>query len=68
MSSAKKLKKQLMEDIITYDIISYTDEEGKVVELVEVTLVDKVIDVHMDIREVNVGLIANKILEENLYP
>lgn len=68
MSSTKKLKKQLMEDIITYDVISYKDEEGKLVELVEVTLVDKVIDVHMDIREVNVGLIANKILEENLYP
>ncbi|ATD54818.1 hypothetical protein [Clostridium chauvoei] len=60
-------KKQLKEDIITYDIITYTDENGEKVEYVEVTLVDRVIDVYMDIREVNIGLIANKIIEDNLY-
>lgn len=60
-------KKQLKEDIITYDIITYVDEEGKKVEYVEVTLVDRIIDVYMDIREVNIGLIANKIIEDNLY-
>lgn len=60
-------KKQLKEDILTYDIIKYEDEDGKVVEYVEVTLVDRIIDVHMDTREVNIGLIANKIIEDNLY-
>lgn len=60
-------KKQLKEDILTYDIIKYEDEDGKVIEYVEVTLVDRIIDVHMDTREVNIGLIANKIIEDNLY-
>ena len=60
-------KKQLKDDIITYDIITYTDEDGKFIEYVEVTLVDRIIDVYMDTREVNIGLIANKIIEENLY-
>ena len=60
-------KKALKEDILTYDIIKYTDEDGKDIEYVEVTLTDRIIDVHMDIREVNIGLIANKIIEDNLY-
>lgn len=60
-------KKQLKDEIITYDIITYKDEEGKQVEYVEVTLTDRIIDVYMDIREVNIGLIANKIIEDNLY-
>ncbi|MGL5381708.1 hypothetical protein [Clostridium sp.] len=60
-------KKKLKEEIITYDIISYVDENGEKVEYVEVTLVDRIIDVYMDIREVNIGLLANKIIEDNLY-
>lgn len=60
-------KKKLKEDIITYDIISYVDENGEKVEYVEVTLADRIIDVYMDIREVNIGLLANKIIEDNLY-
>ena len=60
-------KKQLKDEIITYDIIPYKDEDGKQVEYVEVTLTDRIIDVYMDIREVNIGLIANKIIEDNLY-
>lgn len=60
-------KKQLKDDIITYDIIKYTDEEGKLIEYVEVTLVDRIIDVYMDTREVNIGILANKIIEDNLY-
>ncbi|GAA0822541.1 MULTISPECIES: hypothetical protein [Clostridium] len=60
-------KKQLKDEIITYDIITYKDEDGKQVEYVEVTLTDRIIDVYMDIREVNIGLIANKIIEDNLY-
>ena len=60
-------KKQLKDDIITYDIITYTDEDGKFIEYVEVTLVDRIIDVYMDTREVNIGLIANKIIKDNLY-
>lgn len=60
-------KKQLKDDIITYDIIKYKDEDGKMIEYVEVTLVDRIIDVYMDTREVNIGLIANKIIEDNLY-
>lgn len=60
-------KKQLKEEILYWDIISYTDEKGDVKDYVEVTLSDRVIDVYMDIREVNIGLIANKIIEENLY-
>lgn len=60
-------KKQLKDEIITYDIITYKDEDGKQIEYVEVTLTDRIIDVYMDIREVNIGLIANKIIEDNLY-
>jgi len=60
-------KKQLKEDIITYDVIKYVDEEGKTIEYVEVTLDDRIIDVYMDTREVNIGLIINKIIEDNLY-
>ena len=60
-------KKQLKDEIITYDIITYKDEDGKQVEYVEVILTDRIIDVYIDIREVNIGLIANKIIEDNLY-
>lgn len=60
-------KNALKDEIITYDIITYTDENGEVVNYVEVTLVDRIIDVYMDIKEVNIGLIANKIIEDNLY-
>lgn len=60
-------KKQLKEDIITYDIIDYVDEDGKTIEYVEVTLVDRIIDVYMDTREVNIGILVNKIIEDNLY-
>lgn len=60
-------KKQLKEDIITYDVINYVDEEGKKIDYVEVTLDDRIIDVYMDTREVNIGLIVNKIIEDNLY-
>ena len=60
-------KKQLKDEIMTYDIITYKDEDGKQVEYVEVILTDRIIDVYMDIREVNIGLIANKIIEDNLY-
>ncbi|MHC1747139.1 MAG: hypothetical protein AB9856_01960 [Cellulosilyticaceae bacterium] len=59
--------KQLKEDILTYDIILKVDDEGNEQEFVEVTLVDRVIDVYMDTKEVNIGLIAKKILEDNLY-
>ncbi len=60
-------KKQLKDDIITYDIIKYKDEDGKMIEYVEVTLVDRIIDVYMDTKEVNIGILANKIIEDNLY-
>ena len=50
-----------------YDIIKYKDEDGKLIENVEVTLVDRIIDVYMDTREVNIGILANKIIEDNLY-
>ncbi len=60
-------KKQLKDDIITYDIIKYKDEDGKIIEYVEVTLVDRIIDVYMDTKEVNIGILANKIIEDNLY-
>ncbi|MGG7143327.1 hypothetical protein ACQPVP_07665 [Clostridium nigeriense] len=60
-------KKALKDEIITYDIITYKDEDGKQVEYVEVTLVDRIIDVYMDTREVNIGIIANRIIEDNLY-
>lgn len=58
--------KQLKEEILTYDIISF-DEEGHSIECVEVVLTDRIIDVYMDTKEVNVGLIAKKILEDGLY-
>ncbi len=60
-------KKQLKDDIITYDIIKYKDEDGKIIEYVEVTLVDRIIDVYMDTKEVNIGILENKIIEDNLY-
>lgn len=60
-------KKELKEEIITYDIIKYKDENNKEVEYVEVTLADRVIDVYMDTREVNIGILANIILEKGLY-
>ncbi|MBU3104170.1 hypothetical protein [Clostridium gasigenes] len=60
-------KKQLKEDIITYDVIKSVDEEGKIIEYVEVTLDDRIIDVYMDTSEVNIGLIINRIIEDNLY-
>ncbi|MBB6623091.1 hypothetical protein [Clostridium gasigenes] len=60
-------KKQLKEDIITYDVIKSVDEDGKIIEYVEVTLDDRIIDVYMDTSEVNVGLIINRIIEDNLY-
>ena len=60
-------KKKLKEERSTYDIITYKDDDGKDIEYVEVTLVDRIIDVYMDTREVNIGILANKILEDNLY-
>ena len=59
--------KQLKEEILVYDIINFEDEDGKHIECVEVTLTDRIIDVYMDTKEVNIGLIAKKILEQNLY-
>ena len=44
-------KKALKDEIITYDIITYTDENGEVVNYVEVTLVDRIIDVYMECIE-----------------
>lgn len=58
--------KQLKEEILTYDIINF-DAEGNPIECVEVTLADRVIDVYMDTKEVNIGILARKILEEGLY-
>lgn len=60
-------KKALKDEIITYDIINYVEEDGTKVEYVEVTLVDRIIDVYMDTREVNIGILANKIIEQGLY-
>ncbi|MEF9959442.1 MAG: hypothetical protein RR090_05530 [Niameybacter sp.] len=59
--------KQLKEEILTYDIINFVDETGKHIECVEVTLADRIIDVYMDTKEVNIGILARKILEEGLY-
>ena len=59
--------KQLKDEILVYDIINFIDEEGKRIECVEVTLTDRVIDVYMDTKEVNIGIIAKKILEQGLY-
>ena len=70
MDNLKALKKQLKEDIITYDCIDYIDyidEDGKLVEYVEVTMVDKIIDVPMSLKEVNIGLLVNRIIELGLY-
>lgn len=63
MITAKKLK----EEILTYDVIKYINEEGELIECVEVTLADRIIDIYMDTKEVNMGIIVKKILEENLY-
>ena len=60
-------KKQLKEEILTYDIITYTTEDGEEKSYVEVILADRIIEVNMDIREVNIGLIANAIMEQGLY-
>ncbi|MGV3024484.1 hypothetical protein ACED96_02060 [Clostridium thermobutyricum] len=60
-------KKKLKEEIITYDVINYIEEDGTHIEYVEVTLADRIIDVYMDTREVNIGILVNKILEDNLY-
>ena len=60
-------KKALKDEIITYDIITYKDEDGKLIEYVEVTLTDRIIDVYMDTKEVNIGILVNKIIEDNLY-
>ena len=60
-------KKDLKEEIITYDIIKFIEEDGTLIEYVEVTLVDRIIDVYMDTREVNIGILVNKIIEDNLY-
>lgn len=58
--------KQLKEEIITYDIITY-DENGNDAGYVEVTLTDRIIEVPMNLKEVNIGLIAREILAQNLY-
>lgn len=59
-------KKELMDSIISWDIIT-TDEEGNPINCVEVTFPDRIIDVQMDTREVNIGLIIKKIIENDLY-
>ena len=60
-------KKKLKEEILTYDIITYINEAGEEESYVEVILADRIIEVNMDIREVNIGLIANAIMEQGLY-
>ena len=42
-------------------------DDGKIVEYVEVTMVDKIIDVPMSLKEVNIGLLVNRIIELGLY-
>lgn len=59
--------KQLKEEILAFDIINTVDEEGNKVECVEVIFPDRVIDVYMDIKEVNIGILVKKIIEDNLY-
>ncbi|WP_055069733.1 hypothetical protein [Clostridium massiliamazoniense] len=59
-------KKEIMDSIITWDVIT-NDENGNPIECVEVTFPDRIIDVNMDTREVNIGLIVKKILEDDLY-
>ena len=63
MISEKKLK----EEILAYDVINYPDENGKMIECVEVILTDRIIDLYMDTNELNIGIIAKKILQDNLY-
>ena len=63
MITAKKLK----EEILTYDVVHFPDDEGNIKECVEVTLADRIIDLYMDTKELNIGLIVKKILDENLY-
>ena len=58
--------KALKDEIITYDIITY-DENGNDAGYVEVVLTDRIIEVPMDLKEVNIGLIAREILKQNLY-
>ena len=41
-------KKKLKEEIITYDIITYKDDDGKDIEYVEVTLVYIIIYFYID--------------------
>lgn len=60
-------KKELKDEIITYDVINFIDETGKRIEYVEVILVDRIIDVYMDTKEVNIGILANEIIKQNLY-
>ena len=48
-------------------LLSIKTKMEKLIEYVEVTLVDRIIDVYMDTREVNIGILANKIIEDNLY-
>ena len=59
--------KQIKDEILVYDVINFIDEEGKHIECVEVTMTDRVIDVYMDTREVNITLVAKQILEQGLY-
>ncbi|MFR5267071.1 hypothetical protein [Clostridium sp.] len=59
-------KKEIMDSIISWDVIT-SDENGNPIECVEVTFPDRIIDVNMDTREVNIGLIVKRILEDNLY-
>ena len=63
MITAKKLK----EEIHVYDVVTYEDENGELAECVEVTLADRIIDLYMDTKELNIGLIVKKILDEGLY-
>lgn len=67
MMSKEQLKKLLKEEILTYDIVHSVDEDGKLYECVEVIMADRVIDVFMNTKEVNIGLIINKIIEDDLY-
>lgn len=67
MISKKELKKILKDEIITYDVINLKEEDGTSIEYVEVTLTDRILDVPMDTREVNIGLIINQIIEQDLY-
>lgn len=59
--------KQIKDEILVYDVINFIDEEGRHIECVEVTMTDRVIDVYMDTREVNITLVAKQILEQGLY-